>query len=268
MELRDRASVDRGHRRPRARDRARRSPPRRTARPQLAQGRRSWPSSPRRCPGPATGRRLPTSPKPGAALELARGGGRDRRPRRQRGAAGVGQARRLLGRADPARLAGQPRGADPDDPRAARRLAGARLGALRLHLVAERQGRDGARARSIRRPSSGCAGSPSACARTCAARARRLVGRDAGARSARRGCSPTPGRRCRGASGPATPEEVAGGVVSAIERDRAEVEVAPRLQRFMANFAARRPDLAGRIAARAGVRKIADAVADSQTEKR
>ena len=71
----------------------------------------------------------------------------------------------------------------------------------------------------------------------------------------------------RGA-GTSSPQEVADGVVSAIERDRAEVEVAPRTQRFMANFAARRPNLAGRIAARTGVDKVADQVADNQTEKR
>jgi short-subunit dehydrogenase len=71
----------------------------------------------------------------------------------------------------------------------------------------------------------------------------------------------------RGA-GTSSPQQVADGVVSAIERDRAEVEVAPRAQRVLANFASRRPDLAGRIAARAGVDKIADSVADNQTKKR
>jgi short-subunit dehydrogenase len=68
--------------------------------------------------------------------------------------------------------------------------------------------------------------------------------------------------------GTSSPGEVADGVVAAIERDRAEVEVAPRLQRVLTNFAARRPDLAGRIAARSGAVKVADDVADSQTEKR
>jgi len=68
--------------------------------------------------------------------------------------------------------------------------------------------------------------------------------------------------------GTSTPGEVADGVVAAIERDRAEVEVAPRLQRVLTNFAARRPDLAGRIAAWSGAVKVADDVADSQTEKR
>ena len=71
----------------------------------------------------------------------------------------------------------------------------------------------------------------------------------------------------RGA-GTSSPEEVADGVINAIERDRAEVEVAPRAQRLLANFAARRPDLAGRISARAGVDKIADAVAEGQVNKR
>lgn len=71
----------------------------------------------------------------------------------------------------------------------------------------------------------------------------------------------------RGA-GTSSPKEVADGVVSALERDRAEVEVAPRAQRFLANFAARRPELAGRISARAGVDKIADTVAESQRHKR
>jgi short-subunit dehydrogenase len=68
--------------------------------------------------------------------------------------------------------------------------------------------------------------------------------------------------------GTSSPDQVAAGVISAIERDRAEVEVAPRMQRFMANFAARRPDLAGRLSTRMGVDTIADEVADNQTEKR
>jgi short-subunit dehydrogenase len=69
-------------------------------------------------------------------------------------------------------------------------------------------------------------------------------------------------------SGTSTPEAVADAVVTAIERDRAEVVVAPRVQRLMANFAARRPDLAGRIGARIGSAEMADSVADRQTEKR
>lgn len=68
--------------------------------------------------------------------------------------------------------------------------------------------------------------------------------------------------------GTGTPEQVADGVVSAIEQDRGEVEVAPRVQRLLANFAGRRPEIAGRVAARSGGVKIADAVADHQTDKR
>jgi short-subunit dehydrogenase len=69
-------------------------------------------------------------------------------------------------------------------------------------------------------------------------------------------------------SGTGTPEQVAAGVITAIERDRAEVEVAPRVQRIVANLAARRPDLVGRLSARIGAEDIADSVADRQTEKR
>ena len=68
--------------------------------------------------------------------------------------------------------------------------------------------------------------------------------------------------------GTSSPEEVADGVIRAIERDRAEVEVAPRIQRVLTNFAARRPDLAGRLAARSGGVKVADTVADNQVDKR
>lgn len=68
--------------------------------------------------------------------------------------------------------------------------------------------------------------------------------------------------------GTGTPEQVAAGVIAAIENDRGEVEVAPRIQRLLANFAGRRPEIAGRIAARSGAVSIADAVADNQTDKR
>jgi hypothetical protein len=62
---------------------------------------------------------------------------------------------------------------------------------------------------------------------------------------------------------------VAEGVVQAIERNRAEVEVAPRIQRALAHFAHRRPEIAGRIAYRRGPGgRIADEVARGQTDKR
>ena len=46
-------------------------------------------------------------------------------------------------------------------------------------------------------------------------------------RPRRRACSTTRARSCRRTSGTSTPEQVADGVVRAIERNRAEVEVAP-----------------------------------------
>jgi short-subunit dehydrogenase len=76
------------------------------------------------------------------------------------------------------------------------------------------------------------------------------------------GAKPPPG------VGTSTPEAVAGGVVSAIERDRGEVHVAPRRLIALTNFAARRPELAGRIARRSGAAGIADELASGQTDKR
>jgi short-subunit dehydrogenase len=67
--------------------------------------------------------------------------------------------------------------------------------------------------------------------------------------------------------GTSSPEEVADGVVRAIVQNRGEVEVAPRVQRVLAGFAARRPELAGRLAQRGGS-KVADEVARGQADKR
>jgi short-subunit dehydrogenase len=47
--------------------------------------------------------------------------------------------------------------------------------------------------------------------------------------------------------GTTTPDAVAAAAVRAIERNRAEVDIAPLRQRVLANFAARRPHLAARI---------------------
>lgn len=52
--------------------------------------------------------------------------------------------------------------------------------------------------------------------------------------------------------GTTTPEAVAEATVSAIERNRPEVDVAPLRQRLMANFAGRRPHIAARLTGRAG----------------
>jgi short-subunit dehydrogenase len=75
------------------------------------------------------------------------------------------------------------------------------------------------------------------------------------------------GAKSPAALGTSSPQEVAEGVVRAIEQNRGEVEVAPRLQRLLAGFAHRRPELAGRLASRGGT-KVADEVARGQTDKR
>ena len=67
--------------------------------------------------------------------------------------------------------------------------------------------------------------------------------------------------------GTSSPEEVGEGVAEAIERDRAEVEVAPRRLRMLVNFAARRPALAARFAGGAAT-KAGDELARAQAGKR
>ena len=63
------------------------------------------------------------------------------------------------------------------------------------------------------------------------------------------------------------PEQVAAAVVSAIERNRGEVTVAPLLQQVMGRFAANVPEVASRLAGGMAT-KIADEVAAGQTDKR
>jgi short-subunit dehydrogenase len=63
--------------------------------------------------------------------------------------------------------------------------------------------------------------------------------------------------------GTSSPEEVGEGVVDAIERDRAEVNVAPVLQRLGAGIAHRRPRLASRL-----TRRAAGKAADRVIERR
>jgi short-subunit dehydrogenase len=66
--------------------------------------------------------------------------------------------------------------------------------------------------------------------------------------------------------GTSSPEEVGEGVAMAIERNRAEVEVAPLLQRLGAGFAHRRPHLAARMTRRNAAR-TADRVIKGQAQK-
>lgn len=75
-----------------------------------------------------------------------------------------------------------------------------------------------------------------------------------------------------GASAPAamgtgTPEQVALAVVSAIERDRGQVSVAPRRQRALAAIAANAPELSGKVAGKKAT-QVAAEVAAGQTDKR
>jgi short-subunit dehydrogenase len=67
--------------------------------------------------------------------------------------------------------------------------------------------------------------------------------------------------------GTSSPDEVGQGVVQAIERDVAEVEVAPLLQRLGVAVAHRRPQLASRVTRRSAAR-IADRVSEGQSRQR
>jgi uncharacterized protein len=68
--------------------------------------------------------------------------------------------------------------------------------------------------------------------------------------------------------GTRSPEEVAAGVLRAIERDRAEVEVAPVGLRLGATFASLAPGIASNVSRRMGSEKIAADLAAGQREKR
>ncbi len=67
--------------------------------------------------------------------------------------------------------------------------------------------------------------------------------------------------------GTASPDEVGAAVVQAIEKDRGEINVAPRRQSALAKFAGRYPELAGRLSNQAAV-KAGDEVARGQSDKR
>lgn len=67
--------------------------------------------------------------------------------------------------------------------------------------------------------------------------------------------------------GTGTPEQVAVAVLSAIERDRGEVAVAPRRQRAIAAIAASAPELSGKVAGKKAT-EVAAEVAAGQTDKR
>jgi short-subunit dehydrogenase len=76
------------------------------------------------------------------------------------------------------------------------------------------------------------------------------------------GMAPPPGM------GTTTPKKVAKAVARAIERNRNEITVAPRRQRFLAEFGYRHPELAARVQRRGGADRIADKLAAGQSDKR
>jgi short-subunit dehydrogenase len=76
------------------------------------------------------------------------------------------------------------------------------------------------------------------------------------------GSKPPPGL------GTTTPKKVARAVVRAIERNRNEITVAPRRQRFVAEIGYRHPEFAARIQRSGGADKIAADLAAGQADKR
>jgi len=76
------------------------------------------------------------------------------------------------------------------------------------------------------------------------------------------------GVKLPGFVGTKTPEDVAAAVLRAIERDRAEIDVAPLGLRAGAAFGGLAPELSARLQRRLGGAKVADAMARGQRDKR
>jgi short-subunit dehydrogenase len=68
--------------------------------------------------------------------------------------------------------------------------------------------------------------------------------------------------------GTTTPAKVARAVARAIERNRNEITVAPRRQRFLAEIGYRHPEFAARMQRRGGAERIASDLAAGQADKR
>jgi short-subunit dehydrogenase len=68
--------------------------------------------------------------------------------------------------------------------------------------------------------------------------------------------------------GTTTPEKVAKAVVRAIRRNRNEITVAPRRQRFVAEVGYRHPELAALVQRRGGAERLAAKLAAGQSDKR
>jgi short-subunit dehydrogenase len=69
-------------------------------------------------------------------------------------------------------------------------------------------------------------------------------------------------------TGTRTPEDVARAVISAVEDDRAEIDVAPVALRLSAKFAGLAPETANRLGRRLGANKVASDMAAGQRDKR
>ena len=65
-----------------------------------------------------------------------------------------------------------------------------------------------------------------------------------------------------------TPEDVAAAVIKAIERNRAEIDVAPLGLRLGTAVAGLLPEVSGRVQRRLGSLDIAEAMAEGQRDKR
>ena len=76
------------------------------------------------------------------------------------------------------------------------------------------------------------------------------------------------GARLPGYVGTKTPEDVAGAVVGAIERDRSEVDVAPLPMRLGAAFTGLAPEVAARVQRALGASDLATQFEDGQRDKR
>jgi short-subunit dehydrogenase len=68
--------------------------------------------------------------------------------------------------------------------------------------------------------------------------------------------------------GTTTPKKVARAVARAIRRDRVEITVAPRRQRFITELGYRHPRLAARVQRSAGAGRVADEISAGQADKR
>ncbi len=83
-----------------------------------------------------------------------------------------------------------------------------------------------------------------------------------------RGCSPTRVSTLPRFVGTRTPDDVAGAVIGAVERNRAEVAVAPAALRAGASFAGVAPAVAAAVSRRLGNERIALDLAEGQRDKR